>query len=159
VEIIHDNDEFYYVGQTGDNRDTTARPAFRRLAGHMEDLGTSTQNQIYRFLAVDVLNFSEARQKKRFDDEVKQAVEDFLANSTVKMYVYHLQPFQPGIEHVQHLAVVRKVTNFERMVIDLLSINSKKIANKKLKKIKKTTACPYPDALDQIIADFKLRPF
>jgi len=159
VEIVHENDSYYYVGQTGDNRYTTARPAFRRLAGHMEDLGTSTQNQIYRFLAVDILKFSEAKRKKRFSDKIKQSVEDFLVNSTVKMYIYHLQPFQPGIEHDQHLAVVRKVTIFERMMISLLLFNSKKIANKKFKEIRKDVICPYPDVLNRIIADFKLKPF
>ena len=72
IEITHGNDKHYYVGQTGDHNYTTARPAFRRLAGHLEDLGGSTQNQIYRFIAEIVLEFSEAGQKNsKFDEKIK----------------------------------------------------------------------------------------
>ena len=63
IKISHGEDEYFYVGQTGDNRYTTARPAFRRLAGHFEDSGQSTQNQIYRYIACDILKIEEASNK------------------------------------------------------------------------------------------------
>jgi hypothetical protein len=154
IEITHGNDKHYYVGQTGDNRYTTARPAFRRLAGHLEDAGKSTQNQIYRYLAVEVLGLAEA--KTKFDEKVKQAVEDYLVKSTVKMYIYPLQPFEPGIEHDQHLKIVRKVTLFEKMVINLFRTNSKRIANKKMTQPPRDVECPYQEILQQIVTDFKL---
>lgn len=157
VEIIHKSDKFYYIGQTGDNNYVTARPAFRRLSGHLEDGGRSTQNQIYRFLAVNVLGISDAAGKSSmFDEKIKQAVEDFLVGSTVKMYVYPLQPFVPGIAHQQHLENVRKATLFERMVIDLLLKYSKIIANKKKIPVPRDAKCPYPQVLEEIIADFDL---
>jgi len=158
VEITHGNDKYYYVGQTGDNNYKTARPAFRRLAGHLEDVGWSTQNQIYRYLAVDVLGISEAARKDSTFDEkkIKQAVEDYLVGSTVKMYVYSLQPFIPDIEHSQHLKIVRKVTLFEKIVIGLLLTHSKTIANKNVALPPEGAECPYPQVLNQIVADFKL---
>lgn len=157
VEITHGNDKYYYVGQTGDNNYTTARPAFRRLAGHLEDVAKSTQNQIYRYLAVEVLGISEAARKdSTFDEKIKQAVEDYLVGSTVKMYVYPLQPFIPGIEHSQHLKIVRKVTLFEKIVIRLLLTHSKTIANKNVAPPPEGAECLYPQVLNQIVADFKL---
>ena len=157
VEITHGNDKYYYVGQTGDNNYITARPAFRRLAGHLEDVGRSTQNQIYRYLAVEILGISEAARKdSTFDEKIKQAVEDYLVGSTVKMYVYSLQPFIPDIEHSQHLKIVRKVTLFEKIVIGLLLTHSKTIANKNVALPPEDAECPYPQVLNQIVADFKL---
>jgi hypothetical protein len=157
VEISHENDKHYYVGQTGDHNYTTARPAFRRLAGHLEDLGGSTQNQIYRYIAEIVLGFSEAGQKNsKFDEKIKLAVEEYLVDSTITMHVYPLQPFSPGIEKDQHLEIVRKVSLFEKMVINLFNINNKRIANKKLTLPEKGAECPYPRILDEIIKDFNL---
>ena len=157
LEITHGNDKYYYVGQTGDNKYTTARPAFRRLAVHLEDVGRSTQNQIYRYLAVEVLDISEAARKdSTFDEKIKQAVEDYLVGSTVKMYVYPLQPFIPGIEHSQHLKIVRKVTLFEKIVINLLLAHSKTIANKIVTPPPRGAECPYPQVLNQIVNSFNL---
>jgi len=33
IEICHEQERYFYVGQTGDNRYITARPAFRRFQG------------------------------------------------------------------------------------------------------------------------------
>jgi len=157
IEISHGNDKHYYIGQTGDHNYTTARPAFRRLAGHLEDLGGSTQNQIYRYIAEIVLEFSEAGQKNsKFDEKIKQAVEEFLVDSTITMHIYPLQPFSPGIEKDRHLEIVRKVSLFEKIVINLFRTNKKSIANKKLTLPKKGAECPYPQIFAEIITDFML---
>lgn len=155
IEIIHNTDVYYYIGQTGDHNYITARPAFRRLAGHLEDMGRSTQNQIYRYLAARVLGFREAESKDAmFDENVKQAVEDYLVSSTIRMHVYGLQEFVPGIEHTEHLNIVRRVTLFEQMVIGFFLSNKKKIANKKIRALSKDAECPFPKALIQIKEDF-----
>jgi hypothetical protein len=157
IEITHGNDKHYYIGQTGDHNYITARPAFRRLAGHLEDVGRSTQNQIYRYLAAEVSGFPEAAKKdSNFNEKIKQAVEDYLVGSTVKMYVYPLQEFNPQIARDKHLEIVRKVTLFEKMVIDLFQIHSKRIANKKVTRPPKDAECPYFQTLNQIRSDFKL---
>jgi len=158
IEIIHGNDRHYYIGQTGDHNYITARPAFRRLAGHLEDIGRSTQNQIYRYLAVRVLGFQEADSKgSNFDEKTKQSVEDFLVTSTIRMHVYSLQEFIPGIEHEKHLKIVREVTLFEQMVIDLFRNHEKRIANKKIIKPLIGKECPYPEILTRINDDFKIK--
>lgn len=157
VEIAHGNDKYYYIGQTGDNKYTTARPVFRRLAGHLEDVGGSTQNQIYRYLAVEVLGISDASKKdSAFDEKIKQAVEDYLVGSTIRMYAYPLQPFVPRIEHSQHLEIVRRATLFERIVINLFLTHSKTLANKDVTPPPRGAECPFPQALNQIVADFRL---
>jgi len=155
--MSHGNDKHYYVGQTGDHNYTTARPAFRRLAGHLDDLGGSTQNQIYRYIAETILGFSEAARKdSKFDEKIKQAVEDFLVESTITMHVYPLQPFSPGINKDQHLEIVHKVTHFEKIVINLFRVHEKRIANKKLPLPEKNAECPYPQILAEIADDFEL---
>ena len=156
IEINHGNDYHYYIGQTGDNHATTARPAFRRLAGHLEDRGRSKQNQVYRYLAERVLNYSEASNKtENFNEEIKQAVEDYLVHSTIRMYVYSLQEFPLKIEHEDHLANVRKVRLFEKMVIELFKTNRKNIGNKIISKPPQGTECPYPEILERIKRDFQ----
>jgi hypothetical protein len=160
VEIIHKTEKFYYVGQTGDNNYITARPAFRRLAGHLEDWGRSTQNQIYRYLAVSVLDLQDAARKdSMFDEKIKQSVENYLIESTVKMYGYHLQPFIAKIERHEHLEKVRKVRLFEQLVIELFLKNSKILMNKKISFPPKKEKCPYPSVLDHIKSDFNLGSF
>jgi len=157
IEITQGNDKHYYIGQTGDNHATTARPAFRRLAGHLEDRGRSKENQVYRYLAENVLKFSEAANKsENFDEKIKQAVEDYLVHSTIDMHVYSLQEFPPGIEREVHLKNVRKVRLFEKIVIDLFRKHQKKIANKMLSKPPIGVDCPYPEILNRIESDFKL---
>jgi hypothetical protein len=157
IEITHGDDYHYYIGQTGDNHYVTARPAFRRLAGHLDDGGSSTENQVYRYLAEKLLGPSNDDNKtKIFNGKTKQLVEDYLVHSTVRMHVYSLQEFPSNIEREAHLTNVRKVRLFEKIVIDLFRKHQKKIANKKLSRIPEDEECPYPEILNKIKDDFKL---
>lgn len=155
VEIVHGNDRHYYIGQTGDQHYVTARPAFRRLAGHMDEGGSSTENQVYRYLAAKVLKIKAAENNcKSFNEEIKQAVEDYLVHSTVKMHVYSLQEFPPGIEREAHKENVRKVRHFEKIIMELFKKNQKNIGNKKISKPPRGIECPYPEILQRIKDDF-----
>ncbi|MGA2917764.1 hypothetical protein [Methanoregula sp.] len=157
IQISNGNDNHFYIGQTGDNNATTARPAFRRLAAHLGDSGSSTENQVYQYLAEHVIEFpSNDNKGEKFNKKIKQAVEDYLVHSTISMYVYSLQEFPPGIEREVHLANVRKVRLFEKIIIDLFIKHQKKIANKKLSKPPRGAVCPYPDIFKRIESDFKL---
>jgi hypothetical protein len=155
IEITHGNEKYYYVGQTGDNHYLTARPAFRRLAGHLADDGGSTENQVYRYLASEVLGFPEvAKTGSSINARVRQAVENYMVDSTVKMFVYPLQPFEPGITNEQHKKIVQNVRLFEKWVINHFRTNSKRIANKNTALPPKDVECPYQEILNQIIDDF-----
>lgn len=39
--------KYYYIGQTGDSQYITARSPLRRLMGHLTDIKSSTQNQVF----------------------------------------------------------------------------------------------------------------
>jgi len=156
IEICHKQDKYFYVGQTGDNNYPTARPAFRRLSGHLEDIGKSTQNQVYRHIATEILGYKEAEasRKETFSEKVKQAVEDFLVDSTVRMHIYRVRSFKPGVTKADHLPVVKAVSLLEKYVINAFRDSSRPLMNKKISK--PAEACPYPELFARIKSDFGL---
>jgi hypothetical protein len=152
IEVCHKEDRYYYVGQTGDKNYRTARPAFRRLSGHLEDIGKSTQNQVYRYIAVKILGYTEAEKQETFDEKIKQGVEDFLVSSTIRMSIYKVQLFDPSISHSEHQTNVRRVASLENHVIKAFANSGKLLINKT--NIEPTDLCPYPDLLAQIKLEF-----
>jgi hypothetical protein len=155
IEICHGREQYFYVGQTGDNNCLTARPAFRRLSGHLDDTGQSTQNQVYRYIATNILGHKGATSKTSFRESVKQDVEDFLVDSTVLMHIYKVKPFKPDVSRDNHLKIVKDVTLMERYVMVSFLEAGRSLMNKKLSKPK--GACPYPKLLDRIKSDFNLK--
>ncbi len=117
IEVCNNRDRYYYIGQTGDNNYITARPAFRRLSGHLEDSGKSTQNQVYRYIANKILEYREADNQEAFSEKIKQGVEGFLVGSIVHMHIYKVHQFDPAISHSDHLINVRKISLLEKHVI------------------------------------------
>ena len=155
IEICHGKEQYFYVGQTGDNNYVTARPAFRRLSGHLDDTGQSTQNQVYRYIATDILGHKEATSKTSFREPVKQDVEDFLVDSTVLMHIYKVKPFKPDVSRDNHLRDVKDVTLMEKYVMVSFLEAGSSLMNKKI--LKPTGACPYPKLLARIKSDFNLK--
>lgn len=154
IEICHERERYFYVGQTGDNRYITARPAFRRLSGHLDDTGRSTQNQVYRYIATEILRYKEASRKAVFSEKVKQDVEDFLVDSTVRMHIYRVRPFEPGVTNADHLTVVKTVSLLEKYVIAVFRASGRPLMNRMISK--PVEACPYPELLARIKSDFGL---
>ena len=156
LAVDNEVDRFYYVGQTGDRRYITARPPFRRLAAHFEDSGSSTQNQIYRHVASNSLGFPEGRTREgAFSESLKQAVEDFLVESSIRMHVYGLEPFRPGIDREEHLEIVRRVTAFEGFVVSAFLRNGRRLANTTIPRRTRKPP-PYPEVFARITAGFGL---
>ena len=155
IEICHGKERYFYVGQTGDNNYVTARPAFRRLSGHLDDTGQSTQNQVYRYIATDILGHKEAASKISFPEGVKQDVEDFLVDSTVLMHIYKVKSFKPGISRDNHLREVKNITLMEKYVMVSFLEAGRSLMNKKI--LKPIGACPYPKLLTRIKSDFDLK--
>ena len=155
IEICHGKEQYFYVGQTGDNNYVTARPAFRRLSGHLDDSGRSTQNQVYKYIAANILGHREATSKASFPEAVKQDVEDFLVDSTVLMHIYKAKAFKPDVSRHNHLREVRAVTLMEKYVMVSFLEAGRLLMNKKI--VKPRGACPYPRLLIRIKSDFDLK--
>lgn len=154
IDLDHDTNHYYYIGQTGDRNYVTARPAFRRLSGHFEDRTKSTQNQIYKFIVNNIIAKDENGQSQNYDENIKQAVEDFLVDSNISMHIYKVLPFNPGVNSKDHKLNVNEVVQLERNVIRTF-INSRKVIMNKAQ-IKSTGPCPYPEILRLIKSDFNL---
>jgi hypothetical protein len=115
VQVGSPKGQFTYVGQTGDRKHITARPAFRRLAAHLEDTAASKQNQVYRGLVRELGLL--LPKKGPFSDATKDQVEDFLVQSTVCMKVYIVEAFPKGQNKSDHDAARKRTEATEDEVI------------------------------------------
>ena len=156
VELSHDSNQYFYVGQTGDRKAKTARPVFRRLAAHLEDR-RSTQNQVYQYVAHEILGFPEDEGKKRaFTEEARRAIEEYLVKSNIKMHAYYLELFISTITQGKHEENRRKSEKIEEQVIDIFHKNGKELMNRKSTPPASLNDCPYPEVLKRVVIDFKL---
>ena len=140
ITIKHGNDvPFYYVGQTGDNFHLTARPAFRRLSAHLDDQGSSTQNQIYRSIITKILEPKVAIEKGVFKSEVKDQVSRFLTESKITMFVYPILKFDSEIDETSHKKNRQEVQKIEKDLISYIieKFGEEKILNLKIPKNQK----------------------
>ncbi len=156
VELSHEGSKYFYMGQTGDTRVITARPVFRRLAAHLEDR-KSTQNQVYQYVAHDILKFPEDEGKKTaFTEGARQAVEEYLVKSNIKMYVYYLEPFLSSATPEEHKKKRRKTQKIEKQVIAVFRKNGRELMNRKSTPFASYTDCPYPEVMKRVATDFNL---
>ncbi len=133
IQLRHQSKKtYYYIGQTGDRHYKTARPAFRRLAGHLEDQGHSTQNQLYKAIVQRILKKSSG-EKGSFSNELKSEVSSYLVQSDIDMYVFPVLPFDEDVDHDLHRQNVLYVENVEKFVIQKLitRLGADSILNKK----------------------------
>lgn len=156
VEVSHGTSRYFYVGQTGDTRVITARPVFRRLAAHLEDR-KSTQNQVYQYVAHDILGVSQSEGKATaFTEATREAVEKYLVGSHIKMYAYQLERFQSDATSEEHASIRRKTQKMESQIIALFRKNERKVINQKPSPPFSVGDCPYPEILKQVAEDFDL---
>lgn len=123
--------DYYYIGQTGDGHHLTARPPFRRLAGHLDDQKSSTQNQIYKGIIEKILGL-EVSPNKPYNDKTKNQVSDFLVRSTIEMEAFNLIDFEHGIDKEDHRDNVRLVKDIEKSLIQLTAnkVGLERVINK-----------------------------
>jgi hypothetical protein len=128
--------EYYYIGQTGDRNHFTARPAFRRLAGHFSDQGNSTENQIYKAIVSVILNKNYSKGMP-FDPDVKNSVTEFLINSTIEMFVYPIKAFSESDSKEDHETNRKNVEKIETELIHhfIETYGKESVLNKKIPKI------------------------
>lgn len=130
--------DFFYVGQTGDRNYLTARPAFRRLAGHLSDQGNSTENQIYRQIAFKILNIESASKKQAFNQQTKDKVSNFLSNCKIEMFVHPLSKFLSDTNFSNHKLNREFTEIIENELINYFvqSVGENRLLNKKIPKKK-----------------------
>lgn len=121
IQLRHQSKKYYYVGQTGDRHYKTARPAFRRLAGHLEDQGYSTQNQLYKAIMEQILK-RRSEAKGSFSNELKAEVSTYLVQSDIDMYVFPLLQFDEGVDQRLHSQNVLYVETVEKFLIQKLMV-------------------------------------
>ncbi len=156
VEISHGRSMYFYVGQTGDTRVITARPVFRRLAAHLENR-KSTQNQVYQYVAHDILKFPEDEgNKTAFTEGARQAVEKYLVKSNIKMYAYYLERFQSTFTPEEHKKRRRKTQKMKNQVIAVFRENGRELINKRSTPTASYADCPYPEVMKKVARDFNL---
>jgi hypothetical protein len=104
---------------------------------------------------MEILGYKEMNRKAAFSEKVKQDVEDYLVESTVRMHIYRVLPFQPRVNHADHLAAVKTVSLLEKYVIAAFRSSGKPLMNRMVSKPIK--ACPYPELLFRIKSEFGLQ--
>jgi len=157
IQLSHGPSDYYYVGQTGDTKEKTARPVFRRLTAHLEDR-KSTQNQVYQYIAHHILHCPVCEGKDTaFTGQTRQRVEKYLVNSDVTMSAYRLEDFSQIITKTKHHEIRRRTLQIEKQVIDILRKNKRKVINKKSTGGKPYYPCPYPEIIIQVKNDFLLK--
>jgi hypothetical protein len=126
IELQHQSDEpLFYIGQTGDNAHKTARPAFRRLVGHLDNLNSSTQNQIYKHIAKKLLGKRDTSLK--YTSTEKAIIEKYFSESVLTMHVYPLENFDYDSTKEEHKRKRQSAQSFEKQVIQLFIKNEKKL--------------------------------
>ncbi len=131
IEIINNNDNYYYIGQTGDAHYITARSPFRRLNGHLSDLKSSTENQIYKYFAMQLIENNESNSKS-YSSEEKELIENFFVNSLIKMYSFPLIDFKYNSSIETHKNKRKQVVEFEKQLIHLFKNSNRNLINKKI---------------------------
>ncbi len=117
---LSDGAEYFYVGQTGDRHYKAARPAFRRLAAHFDEQGSSTQNQIYRGLAARVLGV-DTTAKAPFQPGLREDMAVFLSSTQIDMFAFPMHEFLSDASRTKHQEQVRRVEQIEQAAIRILA--------------------------------------
>lgn len=155
VIVIQHKEEgpFFYIGQTGNRAHKSARAIFRRLSGHFDDQGHSTQNQIYRSIAIKLFGDS-LKAKKVFPDHIKQAVSNFLVKCQINVHSFPISEYQFDIKDEQHKYQRKQVENLEKALI--LALVDLPLLNLKIPK-KHLTLLEEEQAIIQQVLD-KIKP-
>ncbi|MDR1787949.1 MAG: hypothetical protein LBR16_05810 [Treponema sp.] len=130
IVLNHCNDKYFYIGQTGDRNNTSARSPFLRLAGHLDKQKKSTQNQLYRGIIEKILKtqYNETNSKETYE-----SVENILINTVLTMYTFPIYEFYYNISEEKHKEMVANVEEMEnKIIVDLIQkFGEEHIINKK----------------------------
>ena len=128
IKLKAKNKDYYYVGQTGDSHYKIARPAFLRLAGHLELRQKSTQNQIVKYICKELIK--EDLESSNHYDKLKYKILEFLSTCHLGMNVYPVYEISNNISKKEHQDKNRMIKEFEKHIIRLFEKNNKELMNK-----------------------------
>ncbi len=155
IELIHKDDKYYYIGQTGDAHYISARPPFSRIGGHLENTDRSTQNQIYKFI-VRKLNIVVQAGANDYSRQDKAKVEEFLYESRIIMHIYPLLEFSYMLSEEEHRNRRQQVLEFEKQIIHLFGKSNKTLINNSRHKPRQAMGSSFPDKYYAVKTDFGL---
>ena len=153
IELNHNGDSYFYIGQTGDAHYISARPAFSRIGGHLENTDRSTQNQIYKFI-VQKLGISVPVGANDYSRNDKGKVEHFLSESKITMYIYPLLEFDYMLTRDEHHSRREKILEFEKQVIRLFEGKGKTLINQTRHRPRQALGSVFPDKFTAIEKEF-----
>lgn len=88
VVIKYEENNYYYIGMTGDRNHIVARSPFYRMSGHFM-LGQSTQNQIIKGI------------ERKLEINVKED-SDLLCQMNIVYYAWLINPYEKDISEKEH---------------------------------------------------------
>lgn len=155
IELIAPDGNYYYIGQTGDKVYNSARSPFRRFSGHLVDINSSTQNQLYRFVSKLALK-KEINRSVSLTPIEKGLIEEYITKCMINFYSYPLFDFdfnQSMTIHKQNhknivLAENKVIQLFEKMKMNLININ---------RPTRQFTGNDFDELLTEIKNDFNLK--
>jgi hypothetical protein len=153
IELIHKDDKYYYIGQTGDANYISARPLFSRIGGHLENTKRSTQNQIYKFI-IKKLGISVPSGAKDYAREDKAKVEEFLFRSHITMHIYPLIEFNYMLTKEEHRSRRNQVLELEKQIIHLFEQANKNIINHERHKPRQSLGSLFPTQFLTVRSEF-----
>jgi len=155
IELTHQNEKYYYIGQTGDAHYIAARPPFSRISGHLENTKRSTQNQIYKFI-INKLDIHSPADVSDYTREDKARVETFLSESHITMHIYPLIEFNHMLAEDEHKNRRQHVLEFEKHVIHLFQKADKNLINRSRHLPRQTGGAIFPEKYEAVKTDFRL---
>jgi hypothetical protein len=156
IQLTHKKDNYYYIGHTYDQQNINTALPFLRLAEHFDNTNSSTHNQIYKYIVNNIVAPSKKEEEKKIDDNIKNKVEAFLSESKVVMSVYPLLEFDTeSLSKSEHKENIKKVKDFENLILRIFMEASKKLMNKeKNVEFVKYNDIEFQKVWDQIKKDF-----
>lgn len=132
IELIYNEKQIYFIENLCEHQGIGNKFSFKRLARHFEDIASSKNNQIYKYLYNDIIdetNKTKAR-KNKITDEDKWLIEKTLQKSKLKMHVYPLIKFEfDKLSKKEHKDNVLEVKRFENQLKRRFKKSGKNIIN------------------------------
>jgi len=129
VEINHNSEKIFLIDNLNDSLNITTKLPILKFYANMEDTVSARNNRVFKYILSQVTKIK-IDDIKKITDKHKVMVEDYLYNSTLKMFVYPLIKFNfEELTKKIHKENNQNVRDFESQVIRLFHKANKKLIN------------------------------